>query len=142
MVTISGKALGRKKPLFADFSVSLPPEWGDGGAVTLRNVIDRIVRQEVIAFRKRQRDRQLLRALSAEQIDDGAAAGKIISGESEVKPQEVDDDEAVSVALQAFEDGIYIVAIDGSERRKLDEQVVLRDDTRITFVRLTLLAGG
>ena len=142
MVTIHGKALGRKKPLFADFSIPLPPEWGGGGALTLRNLIDRIVRNEVVAFRERQRDRQLLKALSAEQMEAGAAAGKIVAGESDVEPQEVDADEAVGVALQAFEDGIYLVAIDGAERRQLDEQVFLREDSQITFVRLTLLAGG
>lgn len=142
MVIISGKALGRKKPLFADFSIPVPPEFSDGGALTLRHLIDRIVRGEVVAFRQRQRDRQLLKALSAEQIEEGAAAGKIVSGESEVQPQDVDEDAAVGVALQAFEDGIYLVAIDGTERRKLDEQVFLRDDSRVTFIRLTLLAGG
>lgn len=142
MVVVSGKTLGRKKPLFSDFSVPLPPEASAGGGITLRDIIERIVRDEVKAFRLRQRDRQFLRALSSQQIEDGAVAGKIISGESEVAPQDVDEDAAVGTALQAFEDGIYLVAIDGSDKRQLDEQVFLRDDSRITFVRLTLLAGG
>jgi len=142
MITVSGKALGRKKPLFADFSVPLPPDWSDGEAVTLRNVIDRIVRNEVVAFRQRQQDRQLLKVLTAEQIDAASETGKVLSGESEVKPQEVDEEVAVGVALQAFEDGIYLVAIDGTERRRLDEQVYLRPDSRLTFIRLVLLAGG
>ena len=34
MLTISGKALGKKKPLFADWSIPFPPDLGDGGAVT------------------------------------------------------------------------------------------------------------
>jgi hypothetical protein len=32
MLTVSGKALGRKKPLFADFSVPPPEYVGDGAA--------------------------------------------------------------------------------------------------------------
>lgn len=61
MLTIQGKALGRKKPLFADWSIPVPPDVGDGG-LTLRNLIGRVVRAEVEAFKKRQQERQLFRA--------------------------------------------------------------------------------
>jgi hypothetical protein len=108
MLTVSGKVLGRKKPLFTDFSVPFPSEYGEGG-ITLRALIDRIVRDEVEAFRTRQQERRLLRALTAEQIADAAATGKIEMGESEVEPQHVDEDAAVATALQAFEDGLYLV---------------------------------
>lgn len=141
MLTISGKALGRKKPLFADFSVPPPEDLGDGG-VTLRDVLERVVRSEVAAFHKRQENRQFLRALTAREIEAGAEAGKIESGGREVPVQEVDEDDAVSTALQAFEDGIYLVIIDGQDHRELDAQVHLQPDSRLTFVRLTLLAGG
>lgn len=50
-------------------------------------------------------------------------------------------EEAVAVALQAFEDGLYLVVIDGEERRSLDEPVYLRDDSTLVFVKLTFLAG-
>ena len=31
-LTISGKAIGSKRPLFADWSIPFPPEWsGEGG---------------------------------------------------------------------------------------------------------------
>ena len=57
---ISTKAVGSKKPLFADFSVPLPPDWGDDGdgGKTLRDLIEEVVRHEVEAFKKRQADRQ------------------------------------------------------------------------------------
>ncbi len=54
MITISGKAVGRRKPLFEDYSVPFPPDPGDG-STTLRAVIERIVRHEVAEFRERQR---------------------------------------------------------------------------------------
>lgn len=141
---ITGKALGRKKPLFADWSVPLPPEWGDGGegGPTLRDVIARIVRDEVRAFRQRQHDRQFLRALTAAEIDAAAERGKIQMGESEVGPQEVDEEDAVATAWQAFDDGMYLVVIDDEEQTDLDRQVYLNADSRITFLRLTLLSGG
>jgi len=141
MLTISGKALGQRKPLFADFSIPLPPDLGDGGAVTLRDLIGRIVRAEVEAFRQRQEERRLLKALTAKQIAEGAQRGKIDSGGSDLD-QQVDVEEAIGTALQAFEDGLYLVVIDDQEQRSLDAQVFLKPDSRITFLRLTLLAGG
>lgn len=142
---IAGKALGKRKPLFADWSIPFPPEWGDGdgdGGRTLRDVISRIVRDEVKAFRQRQHDRQFLRALTAKEIEAAAEKGKIQMGESEVGPQEVDEDHAVGAALQAFEDGMYLVVIDDVEQSQLDQPVFLTADSRITFIRLTLLSGG
>lgn len=141
MLTIRGKALGRRRPLFADWSIPLPPDLRDGG-VTLRQVIERIVRSEVAAFRQRQSERQFLRVLTAREIEAAAERGKIQMGASEVSPQDVDEDEAVAAALQAFEDGLYLVAIDEQEQRELDREVFLQPDSQITFIRLTLLAGG
>jgi hypothetical protein len=140
MITISGKALGRKKPLFADWSIPLPPEAGEGG-LTLRDLIDRVVRAEVEAFRQRQEERKLFRALTERQIEQGAARGKVDMGGRDLN-QKVDADEAVATALEAFEDGLYLVVVDGQELRSLDAQVFLQPDSRVAFVRLTLLAGG
>ncbi len=142
MLTISGKALGRKKPLFADFSVPPPENRADGGNLALRDVIERVVRSEVDAFRQRQESRQFIRALTAQEIETGASAGKIESGASEVPVQDVDEEVAVATALQAFEDGMFLVVIDGKDQRDLDAEVYLRPDSHLTFVRLTLLAGG
>jgi hypothetical protein len=142
MLTITGKALGRKRPLFAEFSVPPPPAIAEGDRVTLRDFIDSVVRHEIAAFRERQHQRQFVRALTARQIDEGVEAGKIESGGSEIEPQPVDEEEAVATALQAFDDGMYLVVIDGEDHRELDAQVYLQPDSQVTFVRLTLLAGG
>lgn len=142
---VEAKALGSKKKLFADFSVPLPPDWidegGDGG-VTLADVIERVVRQEVQAFRKRQSDRQFIRVLTASEIEIAAERGKVTMGDSEVGLQHVDEDQAVQAALVAFEDGLYLVAIDDLQYQNLDQQVFLTDDSRLTFIRLTMLSGA
>lgn len=140
MITISGKTLGKKKPLFADWSIPFPPDLGDG-SLTLRDLITRIVREEVKAFHERQQQRQLLLALTASDIDKGVVKGKIESGGREAK-QEVDVEEAVGTALQAFEDGLYLVILDGEEQRQLEGQVFLKPDSQVAFVRLAMLAGG
>src|SRR5687768_12923582 len=135
MITISGKALGRKKPLFADWSVPAPPEARGDGTFTLRDLLTRIVRHEVTAFKQRQQDRLTLRALSARQIEEAALKGKVEMGGSELV-QQVDEEEAVATALQAFEDGLYLVILDDVEQKSLDHQVRLNDDSRVTFIRL------
>ena len=140
MLTISGKSIGKKNPLFADFSVPVPSF--DGNELTLRALIDSVVRHEVVEFQKRQEDRQFIRVLTQREIDAGAKAGKIESGGSEVAPQEVDADEAVEAALLAFQDGIYLVSIDDEQIRELDHVLDLKPESRVTFVRLTQLAGG
>lgn len=141
-LTISGKRLGAKQPLFADWSIPFPPEWNDAGGLTLRDLIARVVRSEVQAFRERQADRQTIRVLTARDIAQGAENGKIEMGGSEVPLQAVDAEDAVPVACQAFEDGLYLVVIDEENYRELDGQIHIRPDSRVTFVRLTLLAGG
>jgi hypothetical protein len=141
MLTISGKAMGRKKPLFADFSIPFPPDLGDGGSTTLRDLIERVVRHEVAAFAQRQEERKVFRALTARQIEEGAARGKVEMGGRDLQ-QEVDPDNAVATALEAFEDGLYLVVVDGVEQRNLDSQVFVNPDSRVTFVRLVMLAGG
>lgn len=141
VLVISGRGLGRKqKPLFEDFSIPLPPESTDGGGLTLRELITRIVVSEVEAFRDRQQLRRLGRVLSAGQIQEGIERGKVGVGDS--LNQSVDTDLAVGTAIQGFEDGLYLVVIDETEQRDLDAQIYLRPGSRITFIRLVFLAGA
>jgi hypothetical protein len=142
MLTISGKSLGGKKPLFADYSISPPADLHGDDGVTLRKLIDHVVREEVAAFKNRQRDRLAFRAISAIQIEAAVERGKVDSGGSEIQPQDVDPDAAAETAIQAYVDGLYFVVIDGQQMREIDRQVFLRPDSQITFIRLTLLAGG
>lgn len=144
VITISGKAPGRKNPLFEQFSVPLPPGPPDGqneGGVTLRDLIERIVRHEVRRFSDRQENRKFVQALSARQINDGLARGKVDMGGRDLG-QKVDEQAAVDAAIQGFEDGLYLVVLDGDEQRELDRQVYLQPDSRMTFVRLVFLAGA
>jgi len=142
MITIAGKALGQRRPLFEDWSIPFPPDLrSEGDDLTVRDLIARVVRAEVAAFRGRQEERKLARVLSAEQIAEGAEKGKVDMGGRDLE-QTVDDEQAVAAALQAFEDGLYLVVLDGEELRELDRSVYLTPDSRLTFIRLALLAGG
>lgn len=141
MLTISGKVVGGRKALFSDFGVDLPSDFGDSG-VTLRQLLERIVREQVKLFRKRQQDNQFIRALTEKQIAEQAQKGKIDSGGSDVPVQEVDEEQAIGAALQAFEDGLYFVILDEVQQENLDAQVYPGPNSKITFIRLTMLAGG
>jgi hypothetical protein len=142
LLTISARVVGRRKPLVPDWQVPWPPdEAGDGEALTLRELMTRIVRGEVKAFEQRQQERKLVRILTEKEINAGLEKGRVDSGGRDLH-QEVDADQAVATALQAFEDGIYLVFLDDEEQRELDRQVYLQPDSKLTFVRLVLLAGA
>jgi hypothetical protein len=141
MLTISAKAIGRKKPLFEDYSVPPPPALTAGQPVTLHDLIGHVVRAEVAAFQQRQAERRLLKALTARQIEDALAAGKVQAGGSELQ-QDVDPQQAVETALQAFSDGLFLVVVDETEVTELDRVVPLTAQSRLTFIRFTMLAGG
>ena len=140
---VETRVLGRKSSSLDGWSISLPPpEPGDGeGGITLRELIARVVRAEVAEFERRERARRFVRVLSDREIADGAARGRVDPGGREPTGR-VDLDAAVGAALQGFEDGLYLVVLDGAEQRDLERQVYVTDDSRMVFLRLTFLAGA
>ena len=96
---------------------------------------------EVVAFQQRQANRRLLKALTARQIEDALATGKVQAGGS-ILDQTVDSEQAVAAAIKAFADGLFLVVVDDTEVKELDSVVPLTPASRLTFIRLTLLAGG
>jgi hypothetical protein len=144
LVIVRTKAAGRRRPLVPDFAVP-PPADDDvdpGSPVRLRDLISRVVVHEVEAFQARQEENVFLRALTEEEIERAAAGGAIRSGGSEVGVQEVDVDAAVDRALEAFEDGLFLVIVDRAQCRSLDERVQVGEESTVTFLRLVALAGG
>lgn len=141
-ILVEGKVLGRKRPLFTDWQIDLPPSWGPlGDRIRLRDLITRVVVEEIEAFRQRQEQRRLARLMSPAEIQAGAASGKVDPGERDLG-QVVDTDEAIGAALQAFEDGLYFVFIDDVQQTDLESEVYLKADSKVTFIRLVALAGG
>jgi hypothetical protein len=140
---VETRVLGKKARPLDGWSIATPPDdSGDGGGpITLRELITRVVRSEVSAFEKRERARRLVRVLSDREISEAAARGKIDSG-GRAPTGPVDADAAVGAALQGFEDGLYLVILDGEEQRDLDAQVYVKAESRMVFLRLTFLAGA
>jgi hypothetical protein len=141
-LAIDARLLGQKRPLLADWAVTLPLDLtGQEDWLPLRDLLTQVVLAEVAAFQQRQEERRLARILGPDQIAAGLTAGKVDLGESDLQ-QAVDLDAAVATALQAFEDGLYFVFIEGEQISRLDEQVWLHPEMHLSFVRLVALAGG
>jgi hypothetical protein len=142
-INISGKIIGKTRPLFNDRSISLPIKLFDRGqSITLRDLLTQIVLQEVEAFHERSQQKSLIQILTKEAIDSSLKLGKIDSGGREIEPQKVDPQIAVENALLAFEDGFYFVFIDDKPQEKLDSAIDLRPNSQMLFLRLVPLVGG
>ena len=80
--------------------------------------------------------------LSAKDIEQQAASGRI--GAPPILPSRggIDVSSAITSALQAFEQGVFRIAIDGQLVVSLDESVALTPKTPAIFIRLMPLIGG
>jgi hypothetical protein len=109
--------------------------------VSLRTLVEHVVRAEVAAFDDRERQRRFVRLLTPDELAAGAAAGKVDLG-GRTGTRRADPEQAVATALDAFDDGLYLVVVNGEQVEGLDTTVTVRPDTLVRFVRLTALAGG
>ena len=140
---IETRIVGRRSKPLDGWAVRPPPGADEDGGegLTLRRLIARIVLAEVSAFTRRENARRLLRVLSEREIADGTQRGRVDPG-GRPPTGPVDADAAVAAALQGFEDGLYLVILDGVEQRDLDSQVYPTPESRLVFLRLTFLAGA
>src|SRR6266508_897398 len=127
-IVVEGKVVGQKRSLFTDWRIELPPpRENQGDHLRLRDLITAIVMKEAEAFQLRQEERKLARVMSRQEIEQSAVTGKVNPGERDLQ-QQVNLDEAVGVALQAFEDGLYFVFVDEVQQTNLDREVFLKMD--------------
>lgn len=99
-----------------------------------------IVALQVREYNQRLEQCELLNYLTDEDIQIKAATGKINFGVN-YNGMPADMEKAIRNALQSFEDGIFRVFVDGKELESLEESVMLKEGSELTFVRLTMLAG-
>lgn len=138
MIWVEGKSPGSKDPSFAPFGFE--PDFGDsdGSPYRVRDLIAKLVRESVRDFHLREKG-DAFAVLTSEAVAEGLRKGKFGRGREEA--QTVDLEAATGQALQAFEDGLFLLFVDDEEKRSLEEAVYLRPDTRITLIRLTALTG-
>ena len=55
--------------------------------------------------------------------------------------RKADAEKAVANALQCFDDGMVALFVDGVRYQKREDVLPLREQSEVTFIRLTFLAG-
>lgn len=80
------------------------------------------------------------KALSESKIADMAETGRIAFG-IVYNGKTADPSKAVENALQSYEDGLFMLFLNGMPLGATDDEIQLNEDDTITAVRLTLLAG-
>ena len=137
-LTLEAKQMGRRAALVPSWTLELPLE----SPVTLQKLLETIVQSEVHAYNTRQRDAKFVRALTEQDMADGAERGKIDPGGREVDAPLADTLDAQREAIQAFKDGLYYVFLNDTQLERLEAAVDTSAPMRLLFLRLVALAGG
>ncbi len=108
--------------------------------MTLQDFLAETVKITVRDYNNKKVSDEVLRSLSEVEIIDKAVMGKVAFG-LHFDKKKADEKKAVENVLQCFRDGLIAVFADG-ERYEIPEQVIpLKENSEVTFVRLTFLAG-
>ncbi len=103
--------------------------------VTVREIIQSRVTQEVEAYNNTPRGQfhGLVQPTESEQILNGYR----------LKPRrQINREQQVQAALDAFTRNAYLVLINSRQAESLDDEVVVTPDTKVSFVKLVPLCGG
>jgi hypothetical protein len=136
-ISVAAKVVGQKKLVFKDWRIPLPLIQMPLVASTLRDLISNMEGRCSKNGGTMQTGANFLHCpnpirRSAWQNQHGWERFRV----------KVSEDEAISMALQAFEHGLYYVFIDNVQYEDLNQTVFLAEDSHIMFVRLIALAGG
>jgi len=134
-VFINVKSIGKRKPVLTKVPYELLSD-----IKTLKDLITTVVTKEVEKYNERGVDEMLIPFLTAAEITDQSTVGKVGFGRL-YTDKKADLEKAITVALEAFEDGLFKVVINEVEIEGLDTQVSLQEHDMLTFIRLTFLAG-
>ncbi|MDR2270890.1 MAG: hypothetical protein LBF27_08295 [Sphingobacterium sp.] len=127
------KRLGKKKIHHIPFELSSEPK-------TLHAFITACVTEEVENYNQRRQNIELAAFLNPQQIQEQTEQGKITFGEIQ-NFTFIDVDKAISTALLAHKDGLYVVFVNGTEIKQLTDPIEIDEKSEIAIIRLTFLAG-
>lgn len=130
---ISLKRLGKKKVYKHCIALSKKVD-------TLEGIIKAFVTSNVQDFNAKIESNTILAFLTPSEIQNQSESGKIGFNNIE-NTTKADITKSIENALQAFEDGIFLVFIDDEEVKLLNEKIELNSSSTIVFIRMTFLAG-
>jgi hypothetical protein len=67
---------------------------------------------------------------------------KTLNGFKFKKKRNIDAEKQVYVALDCFQKNSYFILIDNIQAESLEQEVLVRQDTSVSFLKLTPLVGG
>ena len=107
----------------------------DKEVVTVKDIIEARVVAEVENYNKRMPEyfNGLVQPTDAEVT---------LNGYRTRNKSKIDPEKQIYVALNAFQSNGYFVLIDNNQAATLDEEVLLTNNTAISFIKLTPLVGG
>lgn len=107
-----------------------------GDICNLKDLIINLVNIEIDKY-----ENHTFKVLSQEDINTMVDLGKISFGFKYREHDRVNREEAVNIALLAFEDGLFVVFINDVQVESLTNKLVLNDNDVLSFIRLTMLSG-
>ena len=138
-IYISIKRLGKRQPIVEKQAFPLTQSFLEHP--TLQNFIELVVEKEVSKYNEKIANQSLLPYLDKVTLSKMTAYGKVDFGTT-YNTEAAIITEAVDTALQAFEDGLFMVLIDGGNCRQLKQKIQFRENSEVVFLRLVALAGG
>ena len=135
-IKITMKQLGKKRDKISEVDFYL-----ENCPTTVEELIKEAVHTCVVKYNERVRKKEHVAPLTGEQIADMREIGKIAFGIN-YGGKEADEAEAVTVALQAFEDGLVRIFHKDEELTELSRAIDVQQNDLFTFLRMTMLAGA
>jgi len=106
---------------------------------TTRELITEVVKTSVKNYAKEKE--KLIDYLALNEIKDKVQAGKVANS-NEFDDRLPDVQSAIENALLSFEDERVRIFLEDEELKNLDEKIDLKENSNITFIKMTMLSGG
>ena len=144
-VYVQVKQLGKRKCNIEKIPVDFPVP-----PVDVQGLIEAIVSWQVCEYNERLQQSEVLKYLTQEEVENKTASGKVgfavnyngkPAAEQVIRFRKGTEVEAITNALQSYEDGIFRIFIDDTETEDLSSPTGLKEESTITFIRLAMLSG-
>ncbi len=137
MITITGRLIGMQKPLFEPWSIAIEPYLDGNDDWTLSELIEMVILEATTIFNNPPQDATFLQSVNARIAIANTSISEAIASDQTAMDLQIG--EAIASALQAFEEDVYLVVLDNEDVMDLDDEIELKPESHVTFVRLVPL---
>ena len=140
-IKVTVKQLGKKHPVLSEQKIEIA--YGDSN-ISLENLLELIVQHQVDAFNAKSfevEDEDYVKIPQDSYLNILTDTGKVGFG-SIYNLKKADVRKAQEHAIQAFEDGMFVVFYNDEQLEDLTQTIDLSLQHSFTFIRLTFLAGS